>query len=275
MKSATFSRPIHRMIIATAILIGALSACGDNNLLSGWADDDSTQAKLEKAQEALDNGECQTALDLFGELQAADPASTARRLDLSAAYLCAAGFDVTAFIDVAAAFGSGTVLDTAVFEAIVDQTVTSMSATWPADLGQAETLLADDLTSAPPTAFNNNDPDAAFNLAIVQAVKAVLTVGDILNYVNGAVDCAATQGSSTFTDCEITAQNVADIVDALEDASGLLNNLGVPSEVADTVGEVVTDLNNVDLDPNDVVTCADLQTYLSNQGFDLTGVTCV
>jgi hypothetical protein len=254
---------------------GALLACGDNNLFSGLADEDSTQAKQEKAQIALDDGDCQTALALFGELQTTDPSSVARRLDLSAAYLCAAGFDVSAFIDVAASFGAGTVMDTDLFEAIADQTVTSTSATWPADLSEAETLLADDLTSAPPTAFNGNDPDAAFNLAIVQAVKAVLTVTDILNYVNGAVDCAATQGSNAFTNCQITAQNVTDIIDALEDASSLLNNLGVSSEIEDAVGEMVTDLNNIDLNPNNAVTCADLQTYLSNQGFDLTGVSCV
>lgn len=275
MMNRTRSLPRSIKIVVVGLLGGWLVACGDNNLFSGLADDNSTQAELEKAQIALDNGDCQTALTLYGELQTADPTSVARRLDLSAAYLCAAGFDVTAFIDVAAAFGSSTVPDTKVFETIANQAVSSMSATWPTNLSDAEALLADDLSTAPPTAFNNNDPDAAFNLAIVQAVKAVLTVTDILNYVNGVVDCAGTQGSPNFTDCQITAQNVADIVDSLEDASGVLANLGVSSEVQDTVDTVVTDLNNIDGNSNNAVTCADLQTYLSNQGFDLTGVTCV
>lgn len=275
MINRTRSTPRSIKIGFVGLLGGWLIACGDNNLFSGLADENSTQATLEKAQIALDEGDCRTALTLYGEMQAADPASVARRLDLSAAHLCAAGFDVTAFIRVAAAFGTSTVPDTEVFETIANQAVTSMSATWPTNLSGAESLLADDLTTAPPTAFNNNDPDAAFNLAIVQAVKAVLTVTDILNYVNGAVDCATTQGSTTFVDCEISAQNVADIVDALEDASGILASLGVSSEVQDTVTTILTDLNNVNGNPNDAVTCADLQTYLSNRGFDLTGVTCV
>lgn len=277
MNSATFTVHIRRraIVAAAAVLaIGTLIACGDNNLLSGLADENSTQAKLEKAQAALDDGQCQTALALYGQLQAADSASVARRLDLSAAYLCAAGFDVTAFIKVAAAFGAGTVANTKVFETIANQAVSSMSATWPANLGDAELLLADDLSATPPTVFNN-DPDAAFNLAIVQTVKAVLTVTDILNYLNGMVDCAATQGSPNFTDCQISAQNVADIANALKGASGLLNSLGLSSEVTNTVDMVLADLNKVDGNPNNAVTCADLRTYLSTQGFDLTGVTCV
>jgi hypothetical protein len=256
------------------LLAGSLIGCGDSNLFSGLADEGSTQAKLETAQAALDDGDCQTALTLYGELQTADPSSVARRLDLSAAHLCAAGFDIRAFIEVAAQFGIGAVSDTDVFETIANSAVAAINASWPAELGAAETLLADDLTSAPPMAFNNNDADAAFNLAIVQAVKAVMTVSDILNYVNGAVDCAATQGSNAFTNCEITAQNVADIVDALEDASGVLSNLNLDSEVKNVLDEVLIDLDNMDGNPNNAVTCADLQGYLSAQGFNMTGVTC-
>ena len=257
-----------------AAVLGVALGCGDSNLLSGLADENSTQAKLEKAQVALDAGDCQTALTLFGELQAADATSVARRLDLSAAHLCAAGFDAQAFIAVAAAFGTSTVSSTTVFEEIADQAVDSINTSWPTELAAAETLLAANLAAVPPTAYNG-DPDAAFNLAIVEAVKAVLTVSDILNYVNGAVECAATQGSTAFTDCQISAANVASIVDALEDANGVLLNLGVPSEIRDTIDTVLTDLNAVDGNPVDTVTCADLQAYLTNQGFNLTGVTCV
>ncbi len=262
------------VIMGAAAVLGVALGCGDSNLLSGLADENSTQAKLEKAQVALDAGDCQTALTLFGELQAADATNVARRLDLSAAHLCAAGFDAQAFIAVAAAFGTSTVPSTTLFEEIADQAVDSINASWPTELLAAETLLAANLAAAPPTAYNG-DPDAAFNLAVVEAVKAVLTVSDILNYVNGVVDCVATQGSTAFTNCEISAANVASIVDALEDANGVLLNLGVTSEIRDAINTVLTDLNAVSGTATDPVTCADLQTYLTNQGFNLTGVTCV
>lgn len=257
-----------------AAVLGVALGCGDSNLLSGLADENSTQAKLETAQVALDTGDCQTALTLFGEIQAADATNVAHRLDLSAAHLCAAGFDAQAFIAVAAAFGTSTVPSTTVFEEIADKAVDAINASWPTELAAAETLLAADLAAAPPTAYNG-DPDAAFNLAIVEAVKAVLTISDILNYVNGAVECTATQGSSAFTNCQISAANVASIVDALEDANGVLLNLGVTSEIRDTINTVLTDLNAVSGTTTDTVTCADLQTYLTSQGFNLTGVTCV
>ena len=262
------------VIIGTAMVLGVALGCGDSNLLSGLADENSTQAKLEKAQVALDTGDCQTALTLFGELQAADATSVARRLDLSAAHLCAAGFDAQAFIAVAAAFGTSTVPSTQVFEKIANQAVTAINASWPTELAAAEALLAANLAAAPPTAYNG-DPDAAFNLAIVAAVKAIMTISDILNYVNGVVDCAATQGSSAFTNCEISVANVASIVDALEDANGVLLNLGVPSEIRDTINTVLTDLNAISGTTTDAVTCADLRTYLGNQGFTVSGVTCV
>jgi hypothetical protein len=188
--------------------------------------------------------------------------------------LCAAGFDAQAFIAVAAAFGTSTVPSTAVFEEIADKAVASINASWPTELAAAETLLAANLAAAPPTAYNG-DPDAAFNLAVVEAVKAVLTISDILNYLNGVVDCAATQGSSGFANCQITIANVASIVDALEDANGVLLNLGVTSEIGDAINTVLTDLNAVSGTATDSVTCADLQTYLTSQGFNLSGVTCV
>ncbi|MFZ5864068.1 MAG: hypothetical protein ACOYXR_14685 [Nitrospirota bacterium] len=258
--------------VAMGLLGGILLSCGDNNLLSGFADEESAEAKLAVAQSALDSGDCGTAVTLFEELQTADPTNVARRLDLSAAYLCAAGFDVTEFISVAAMFGSGDVTSNQVFEQIADAALTSMSTTWPAEIASAETLLAADLSASPPLAYNDDD-DAAFILALVEMVKAVLTVSDILNYVNGVVDCAATQGA--IAGCDISTTNVSDIVDALNNASGVLGGLGVSSEVQDSINTILFDINNEDGDAGNAVTCDDLQGYLTRQGFDLTGVNCV
>jgi len=250
------------------------SACGDANLLSGLAAEDSDQAKLEKAQAALDEGDCPTALTLFAELQASDSTRVDRRIDLTAAYLCRAGFDVQAFVEVAAEFGVNDVADTELFRSVATRTVATIASTWPEDLSAAEALLANDPTATPLTAFQGND-DAAFSLAIVQAVKAVLTVSDILNLVNGLVDCAASQGAAAFANCQITAQNMAEIMDALETSSDLLDAVGVSSEVRDTIATMVADINAVDGDSTNAVTCADMTSYLANQGFDMSGVSCV
>ncbi len=249
--------------VAVAGLLGAaLIGCGDNNLFSGLADESSTQAELEKAQIALDNGDCQTALTIFGDLQTADPASVARRLDLSAAHLCAAGFNVNSFIDVAAAFGAGTVLDTALFETIVDEAVTAINVSWPTEIGEAEGLLA--ATLSPLAAFNN-DPDAAFNLAIVEAVKAVLTISDLLNYANGVADCSANPGNL----CPVTDAEAQAVFTALNNADTVLAGLGVTSVVQDAIDTVLTGLQNANADGNPaVVSCADLQQYLVSQAFN-------
>ncbi len=264
------------VIMGAAAVLGVALGCGDGNVLSGLADEKSTQAKLEKAQIALDAGDCQTALTLFGELQAAEPTRVDRRLDLAAAYTCKAGFDITTLIDVAASLASNTITSATVFEQIANKSVTTLSTTWPQDLDAAVALLAVDPAVHPPTAFQNN-PDAKFNLAIVDAIRAVLTVADILNYVSGVVDCAVAQGSSAFTNCQITAANVLSVVNGLQDASAVLTSLGVSSNVTSAINTVVTDLNNVDGNPNNAVTCADLKTYLQNQGFGFTSgqVACV
>ena len=253
-----------------AAVLGVALGCGDSNLLSGLADENSTQAKLEKAQVALDAGDCQTALTLFGELQAADATSVARRLDLSAAHLCAAGFDAQAFIAVAAAFGTSTVPSTTVFEEIADQAVDAINASWPTELNEARTLLAE--TLSPLTAYNG-DPDAGFNLAIVEAVMAVMTVSDLLNYASGIADCAANPGSV----CPITNAEAQAIVTALSNADTLLAGLGVTSEVRDTVNAVLTGLQSTNADGNPaVVSCADLKQYLLNQSFNgANQVSCV
>lgn len=254
------SRPLDAVFVG--LLAGSLVACGDNNLFSGLADENSTQAKMERAQIALDDGDCQTALTLFGELQADDPTSVARRLDLSAAHLCAAGFEVSSFLDVAAAFGAGTVTGTTVFEAIADQAVATINASWPTDIGAAEGLLA--TTLSPPTAYNN-DPDAAFNLAIVEVVRAAMTVADLLNYVNGIADCSADPGGV----CEITDADAQAIATALANADTVLSDLGVTSEVRDAINAALTELENTNADGNpSVVSCADLEQFLVDQGFN-------
>lgn len=256
------------------VTVGILMAgCGDKNVLSGFSDDGSKQAKLEEAQKSLDKGECQNAVALFSELQTGEPTDINLRMSLSAAYMCQAGFDVVSLVAISADFTSGTVSGNNLFQTILEKAVSSIKSTWPEDLDMSEGLLTDNPKASPPVAYQSND-DVAFNLAIVNMVKAILTVADILNYVNGIANCVAQAGSASFTNCQITLQNVQDIVSSLEDSNALLTTLGVSSGVADSVSTVLTDMNEAS--PSDDIACSDIQQYIEAQKVAEVGeVSCV
>ena len=267
---------VRGVFLGLAMLSILVAGCDNNNLFSELADDSSTQAKLEEAQNALDQGDCETAIAVFLELGAANSNDVALRIDLAAAYMCRAGFDVTAFISIAASSASGTVTEGELFETIADQAVTSISASWPEDIDAAEALLEGDPTTSPPEIAFRNDLDAGFNLAIVKLVEAVLLIVDILNYVDGVVDCALDQGSVDFGSCEITADNVIDLVNALQESSDTLANLNLPSDASDSIDTVLEDLNAVDGDSTNPIVCSDVEMYLEDQQFEgIDQVNCV
>lgn len=249
------------LIVISVLAIG----CADNNLFSSLADDDSRQAKLEEAQQALDKGECQKAIDLFSELQADDPDSVDRRLDLSAAYMCQAGFNVTTFVSIAADVGSDEIPEDELFKAIVDRAVEFISPSWPDDLDKAEGFLSQpDVT---PLMAYKNDADVGFSLAIVSLTKAALLVADILNFAEGVVSCIETAGSAAIEDCQITQDDALAVLNSLEDASGVLAAIpGVSPDVSDTVNTTLNDLDNIDGNLNNDITTGDVGNYLLQQG---------
>ncbi|HLG23115.1 MAG TPA: hypothetical protein VI382_09885, partial [Candidatus Manganitrophaceae bacterium] len=101
-----------------------LGGCGDSNFFESLADDNSLEARREKAQQALDKGDCDTAVALFTDIQQGDPTNVDRRLDLSAAYLCRAGFSVPGLIRVAADFDPAAGGVNGVFQKITAQVST-------------------------------------------------------------------------------------------------------------------------------------------------------
>lgn len=250
-----------RWIGITGWIAFGLTGCGDhNNFFGSLADDHSIQAKIQDGQTALDRGDCQGAIDNFTDVYNHDPNDVKSRINLAAAYMCRTGFSVTEFIAIAADMatsGSG-VTSQNVFKNVASNAVTVLNADWPADTDTAINLLTPYQT----------DTDVAFNLAIYEMIRAVMTVADILNLVNGVVDCAANQGSSDFTNCGMTAQNVTDIVNALQDSSNLLTSVGLTPDVTNTVNTIFTDMNSAST--GDPISCADLQQYLINQGVDPT-----
>jgi hypothetical protein len=193
-------------------------------------------------------------------------------MDLSAARMCNAGFSANTLASVAADFKAGAVASGQLFNKIADRTIASLGTNWQTDVSNAKTLLAQDPSVHPPTAYNN-DPDAAFNLSVVVLIEGVLTVVDIMNFVNGAVDCVNNQGLIT-TNCQISAATDAvTIINGLQDASSVLTSLGLASSVVDSVNTVLTDLKAVDGNSANAIACADIVTYLTNQG--MTGASCI
>jgi len=166
---------------------------------------------------------------------------------------------------VAADFGSGVIPETLLFNKIASTTVKSLDSAWPTEIATAKGLLAQSPITNPPTPYNN-DPDAGFNLSIVTMIESVFTVVDILNYVNGVVDCTANQGSSSFLNCQITTSDANQIINGLQDASSVLTNLGLSSDVTDSINTILNDLKIEDGNPNNTTTCTDIVQYLSDQG---------
>lgn len=269
----SFKKAIFLIVISS--FLGMSLACGEQNLFEGFADEDSREAKVEAGQMALDKEDCQTALNMFeqayGGKLAADVSDVEARINLAGAYLCLAGFSYLSFIDVAANFGAGTVASTQLFNKIADLAIRTLHADWQTNIGYAKDLLDTDPSVTPPSGYAGN-ADAGFNLAITVMVEGVLTIVDILNFINGVVDCSASQGSPSIPDCQITSTESATIINDLENAPEILSSLGA-SEVADAMNRVVNDLKAVDSNSADTTVCQDLVDYLDSQG--MSGASCV
>ncbi len=269
----------YKLLWLLGLSIGMLGAsgggCGGESLFENLGDDGSRQAKLEAAQLALDKEDCQTALNLFTQVYGSSPSNVKERINLAAAHVCQAGFKTTALVSVAADFGSGVVLPTQLFNEIASTTVKSLDSDWPTEIGTAKDLLAQSPITNPPTPYNN-DPDAGFNLSIVTMIEATFTVVDILNYVNGVVDCNVNQGSSSFNNCEISSADVNRMFNGLQDSSSLLESLGLSSDITRSIDTILDGLKAADGDSN-TTTCTDIVNYLDQQNIisDPSQVQCV
>ena len=230
-----------------------MAACTNDNLLGNVTDKDSPQARLEAAQIALDNGDCQTAVDGFGELLLEFPGDLHLTMGLSAALVCRAGFEVNALVGVAgelAAGGAG-VSNANVFKAVLDSAVTELNPVWQTDLNAAEALLA------PYSA----DPDVAFNLGVIYMIETALIVANALDYLNGASQCPS---------CVIAPGDASAIFTALTAAVNNLNTAGLVTDtVTVTVQVILSDLDAVTSGSG--VSCDDVNTYLIAQGIPIPG----
>jgi hypothetical protein len=204
-----------------------LTGCGDS-LLEGLGNKDSTQSRQEEAQHALDKGECAKAVPLFDSLHKEDPNNMELRLDLSAAYLCQAGFSVQGFLKVAAESSKDQQgAESTVFKKITD-TLIPDKATWKEGVCQSKALLGkvqpdgnpawpcySAMDSAKNVIFFNENKDAGYILTIVNLADATLTVVDVFNTINSAIDCAKAEATTQTDTCHFTVDDLLSIGNSL------------------------------------------------------------
>jgi len=254
----------YKLLLLLGLSMGLLGAssggCGGESLFENLGDDGSRQAKLEAAQLALDKGECQKAIDGFTEIHNAEPPNVNIRLDLSAAYMCRAGFNVAGFIKIAADFQANSISNGTLFKVISDRAVNLVAATWQADTTTAENKL---------TEISNyqTNPDVNFSLSVISTIKATLTILGLINYANGLVGCTST------AQCTITASAATTIINNLNSAYTSLSNAGLATSAeARAVNQIRTSLNNMSGTSTDTVTAQDVVDYLNQQGFNTANV---
>ena len=247
--------------LAGALFI--LSGCGENNnFFNSLADKNSTQAKLEEAQYALDKGDCTTAINGFTSALNDNSGNVDTRIDLAAAYMCRAGFSVSGFVKVAADFdsaGTGMVNGLPPFQAITAQvsSVIPNTTIWKGSVCTAKEALqnsvlggwpcpvARDLVAPNDPIVFGNDPDAGFILSIVNLIDATLVVADVLNTLNGLADC-----TDPMNPCDLTAEDLVAIGTSLVDSADAIvaalvaeGLVAADDEVAQTISDIVANMD--------------------------------
>ena len=235
------------------MLAAALAGCGETSVLEGLGHESSPEASRAEARRALDKGECAKAVSLFDTLQKEESNNVDLRLDLSAAYLCQAGFSVQGLLKVVSDFSKdkeGT--KNTLFKNITDQVSTLIPDTdlWRANVCNSKALLgevnqktwpcASKGTSMNTVSYFQNDPDAGYILSIVNLADATLTVADALNVVSGIADCASSGAatSTKVTTC-LTTNDILSIVSSLlaaqQSSAAVTGTSGGLSETTDNL----------------------------------------
>ncbi len=255
-------------------LLAGLTGCGDgNNLFGNVSDKDSTAAQIEEARLALNRGDCQTAINGFSAGVTESPGSVPLLLDLAASYVCRAGFDTIPLLRIAAEFAlsENTVSGFSLFRAIEEGSAGVVPASWNSDTAFAVSLLSDPAltpvagcTSAP----FSNDPDTAFNRAIISQIRAVLAISSIQDSATGdvpfigiTVPLAALMGEALRSADE-------DVVcaDSILGGVTVLDN-----DLAAVIGDLNTAVNDVDGILTNDPTPGEIEQFLCDQGYTVPG----
>ncbi|MBI3609106.1 MAG: hypothetical protein HY204_00175 [Nitrospirae bacterium] len=248
-------------------------------------DKNSTQAVLEEAQMALDKGDCQKAIDGFTEVFNRDPGDTGVRINLAAAYACRAGFNPTALIRVSADYASSlNAAQFSLFKVVADNAAKLISSSWDPDTKSAISYLTYPPGQEPPNTATAScqlvpyglSQDAAFNLTVVETVRAVMAVMAYTNYVAGTGASATSIDRLTPTDLD-TIQAIMNEADTSLSCTGTFypNQTIVAPDVKNTLHDLNAGINDVNCAPGasaldtchtDTLTIQDVKNYLDQQG---------
>jgi hypothetical protein len=260
-----------RTLLAVTLL-AFFAGCGDEN---------SPEARRAAAQRALDKGECATAVSLFDTLQKEEPSRVDLRLDLSAAYLCQAGFSVQGLLKVVTDFSKdkeGT--KNTLFKNITDQVSTLIpdTALWRANVCNSKALLGDVNQTTWPCAskgkslntvtYFKNDPDAGYILSIVNLADATLTVADAFSIASNITNCAgSTTATSTTHSACLTTNDILSIVSSLIAAQqSVAAATGTGGELAQTTDNLLFNANGgKEVTANDPLEDEEVLNYLLTQ----------
>jgi hypothetical protein len=280
-------------------MVIGLFGCGDhNNWFGSLADKNSSAAKIQEAQTALDKGDCQTAINGFTEAFNKDPNDVGIRVNLAAAYSCRAGFNPTALISAASDYASSNkdAAQFGLFKLVADNAArlvvpcqdgngAPISPCWDTDTKKAESLLSE---TNPDTASTCSllpiglSQDAAFNLTVVETIRAVMAVMDLTKYV-------ADLGTVTVDINSITSEALNFIQTIMGTADQTLsctntffpNQPVVSDDVKKTLHDLNVGLNDVNCAPGasatdachtDSLTTSDVTAFLTQQGITIPAI---
>jgi hypothetical protein len=157
-----------------------LSGCGDSNVFSSLADDDTPAARLDQGLAAINAGDYETAIATLEGLDQDDPAV---RRYLASAYAGRAGFDAIELIDIlsrddADYSGSDGSAEQKMFDTLAAMFGADAEGRIPelagriTDLGNALALLTDD---------GRADEEGRFQAGLYGSVQTVLLTADLLD----------------------------------------------------------------------------------------------
>jgi hypothetical protein len=174
-----------------------MAACGDTNLFEGISSDSNDRSRLEEGLAALDDGNWDEAISIFGTLDPDDPEV---QKYLSSAYMGRAGFDVLSVIELVAEFQEENSGDSILYDTVTslfggsDGTVSSQDLLGTrSDIGAALDVLG----------FPPATDELLFQAGLYAALDMVAIAGGVLNQ-----DDVTTDGVGAIPQTEI-----ADAVD--------------------------------------------------------------
>lgn len=241
---------------AYALVMTLAIGCG-GNLFENMSDDGSTEAKLESARIALDNGDYTEAIAILDKLHGANPEDNEITVDLATAYMGDAGLDAIELIRAAENAVSGSASSLEVFTDLF---------TFEADQAEAMHEAVDLIASIDKADITT---DQSLLLAVAATADLVLTIG--VNITDGFDESGQpiadipeiSEITSLIDEAGDGTETVLERIN--EDLKRLVRGIA-GSGLVDT--DLTSDINNIesdiDNDSDNKVSATELTDYLNS-----------